>query len=167
MCVGARRTAPVRLLGAGLAIVCLASQTGAEDLHRRVAGWTLTDEGHRTGNDTDRNVTLNHTVGEPALMYRPAAHSDSGIVAVFFAYPGCTNSGTNSGTIVDLSEAPDRDAAVRVTVHSLFRTFAATCKTIPQDAEATLMAGFTEAFGALETRLRDHPFEFPPEAGGG
>jgi len=76
-------------------------------------------------------------------------------------FNGCNGLNYSSGFGFDDPPA-DRAAEVRKQVHEEFTDFAKTCPMKP-DVEARLMAGFAEAFAAVDKLMTDKPNVYPPE----
>ena len=148
---------PGALIAAGL-LAC-AGATVAQDSAIDVAGWKLTDVGHKPGDDSDRSVAIEKAIPEVDLFYHPSETNSGGSISAEFK--GCKGLSYNSGFGFDAPPA-DRAAAVRKEVHEAFAEFAKSCPVKP-DAEARLMAGFAEAFAAVDKLMTDKPNVYPPE----
>jgi hypothetical protein len=147
------------LIGAGIALV---ANVPAEDSLTQVAGWNLADVGHKPGDDSDRLVTIEKVIPEIDLIYRPSESNTGGsIQAEFKPLKGCKGLSYNSGFQFDDPPA-DRAAEVRKQVDEAFADFAKTCRIDP-NAKTTLMAGFAEAFAAVDKLMTDKPNVYPPE----
>ena len=145
------------LAGAGL-LAC-AGVTVAQDSAIDVAGWKLTDVGHKPGDDSDRIVSIEKAIPEVSLFYQPSESNTGG--SIHGEFKGCKGLNYSSGFGFDDPPA-DRAAEVREQVHEAFADFAKSCPLNP-DAEARLMAGFAEAFAAVDKLMTDKPNVYPPE----
>ncbi len=139
----------------------LGAAAPAQDSRVEVAGWSLADVGHKPGDDSDRLVTIEKAIPEVDLIYRPSESNTGGsIQAEFRPLKGCK--GLSYGSGFDFGDPPaDRAGEVRKQVHEAFADFARTCPIRP-DAEAALMAGFAEAFAAVDQLMTDKPNVYPP-----
>lgn len=140
-------------------IAVLAVPGNAQDSAIDVAGWKLTDVGHKPGDDSDRSVAIEKAIPEVDLFYRPSETNSGGSISASFK--GCKGLSYNSGFGFDDPPA-DRAAAVRKEVHEAFAEFAKSCPVKP-DAEARLMTGFAEAFAAVDKLMTDKPNVYPKE----
>ena len=145
------------VIAAGL--LAWAGVTVAQDSAIDVAGWKLTDVGHKPGDDSDRTVTIEKAIPEVDLFYHPSETNTGGSISASFK--GCKGLSYNSGFGFDDPPA-DRAAAVRKEVDEAFAEFAKSCPVKP-DAEARLMAGFAEAFAAVDKLMTDKPNVYPKE----
>ncbi len=128
-----------------------------------MAGWKLADVGHKPGDDGDRLVSIEKAIPEIDLIYRPSESNSGGSIQAEFK-PQKTCAGLSLSSGFDFYDPPaDRAAQVRKEVHEAFADFAKTCPTFKPDIEATLMAGFGEAFAAVDKRMTDKPNVYPKQ----
>ncbi|MEN2791719.1 hypothetical protein ABC974_18960 [Sphingomonas oligophenolica] len=152
---------PAVLTAAGL--LSCATIALAQDSAINVAGWNLADVGHKPGDDSNRLVSIEKALPEIDLIYRPSESNTGGsIQAEFKPQNNCAGMSVSSGFDFDLPPA-DRAAQVRKEVHEAFADFAKTCRMARPDMEATLMAGFSEAFAAVDKLMVDKPNVYPKE----
>jgi hypothetical protein len=142
------------LAGAGLGSSAL-----AQDHVEQVGGWTLSDTGSKPGDDSDRAVNIRKSIPNIDLSYSPSESNTGGSIQVKFS--DCKGLSYSSGFGFDDPPA-DRAAAVRKEVHEAFGDFAKTCPVKPGTEDA-LMAGFGEAFAAVDKLMTDKPNIYPPE----
>ena len=133
----------------------------AQDSLVEIAGWKMADVGHKPGDDSDRLVTIEKAIPEIDLIYRPSESNTAGsIQAEFKPINGCKGLSYNSG--FDFGDPPaDRATEVRKQIHEAFGDFAKTCAIKP-GTEAALMAGFDQAFAAVDKLMTDKPNVYPP-----
>ncbi|MGY4397946.1 hypothetical protein ACVWZA_003143 [Sphingomonas sp. UYAg733] len=149
----------ILIIGASIA---LAANAPAGDSLTQVAGWKLADVGHKAGDDSDRLVTIEKVIPQIDLIYRPSESNTGGSIhAEFKPLKGCKGLSYNSGFQFDAPPA-DRAAEVREQFDEAFADFAKTCPIDP-NAATTLMAGFAEAFAAVDKLMTDQPNVYPPE----
>jgi len=143
-------------IAAGLA---LSSAAFAQNSSIDIGGWTLSDVGHKLGDDSDRRVSLRKEIPEVEMIYQPSEANTGGSIQATFR--GCRGLNLSSG--FDLPDAPAaRAAEVRNQIHEAFTDFAKSCP-VKSNAEATLLAGFDQAFAAIDKLMREHPNVYPPE----
>jgi hypothetical protein len=150
-------TLAAALVAAGL-LAC-AGAVVAQDSAIDVAGWKMTDTGHKPGDDSDRVVSIAKSVPEVDLSYHPGETNTGG--SIHAQFKGCKGLSYSSGFGFDDPPA-DRATQVRQEVHEAFTDFAKTCPIKP-DVEARLMTGFAEAFAAVDKLMTDKPNVYPPE----
>jgi len=124
-----------------------------------VAGWKLSDVGHKPGDDSERVVSIDKSLPEVSLFYQPSESNTGG--SIHGEFKGCKGLNYSSGFGFDDPPA-DRAAEVRRQVHEAFTDFAKTCPIKP-DVETRLMNGFAEAFAAVDKLMTDKPNVYPPE----
>jgi hypothetical protein len=153
-------TAPSLLILA--AALALAASPAAQDSLTPIAeGWKMADVGHRPGDDSDRLVTIEKVIPEVDLIYRPSESNTGGsIQAEFKPLMRCKPMSYNSG--FDFPDPPaDRAAEVRKQIDDAFADFAKSCPIDPA-AKVTIMAGFAQAFAAVDTLMTEKPNVYPP-----
>ena len=131
----------------------------AQNRAEQIAGWVLFDTGGKPGDDSDRAVSLSRSVPGVDLIYRPSESNAGASIQVKFS--GCAGLNLSSGFGFDDPPA-DREKQVRGQIHEAFADFARSCPSRP-GGEATLMAGFAQAFAAVDKLMADRPFTYPPE----
>ena len=147
----------ILLLGTGLA-VSVASL--AQDSAVQVDGWNLADVGHKPGDDSNRLVSIEKVTPQVDMIYRPGEHNVSGSIQAEFNVKGCSRMSVNSG--FDLPDPPgDRAAVVRKEMHAAFTDFTKSCK-LKVNLEPEVMAGFAEAFAAVDKLMTEKPNVYPP-----
>ena len=156
-----RLASAILLLGAGLAVSVAASDAGsAQDSAVQIDGWNLADVGHKPGDDSNRLVSIEKVTPQVDMIYRPGEHNVSGSIQAEINVKGCSRMSVNSG--FDLPDPPgDRAAVARKEMHTAFTDFAKTCK-VKAELETEVMAGFTEAFAAVDKLMTDKPNVYPP-----
>ena len=162
-----RLASAILLLGAGLAVSVAASVAGiAQDSAVQIDGWNLADVGHKLGDDSNRLVSIEKVTPQVDMIYRPGEHNVSGSIQAVFNVKGCSKMSLSSG--FDLPDPPgDRVGAARKEMHAAFTDFAKSCK-IKVELETEVMAGFAEAFAAVDKLMSDKPNVYPsgpPEDG--
>ena len=147
----------ILMLGTGLA-VSVASR--AQDSAVQIDGWNLADVGHKPGDDSNRLVSIEKVTPQVDMIYRPGERNGSGTIQAEFNVKGCSRMSVNSG--FDLPDPPgDRAAVARKDMHTAFTDFARSCK-IKVELETEVMAGFAEAFAAVDKLMTDKPNVYPP-----
>ena len=107
------------MIAAGL-LAC-AGVTVAQDSAIDVAGWKLTDVGHKPGDDSDRVVSIEKAIPEVSLFYQPSESNTGG--SIHGEFRGCKGLNYSSGFGFDDPPA-DRAAEVRKQVHEALTDFA-------------------------------------------
>ena len=135
----------------------------AQDSATNVAGWNLADVGHKPGDDSNRLVSIEKVLPEIDLIYRPSESNTGGSIQAEFKPQGkCSGMNLSSGFDFDAPPA-DRATEVRKQIHDGFVDFAKNCPAAKADVETTLMAGFGEAFAAVDKLMVDKPNVYPKE----
>jgi hypothetical protein len=141
-------------LGMGLALPNLAI---AQDRIKQVAGWQLSDTGSRLGDDRDRWVGIEKGVPHIELVYSLGLTNAVGTIVLTFS--ACK--GLEYNAAFD-NPPTQRAAAIRKQVHEAFAEFARSCRIKP-GSEVALMAGFDEAFAAVDKQVTDKPYILSPK----
>jgi hypothetical protein len=146
------------LLGLFLASPAFAVQ----DYMAADSGWTISDVGHRPGDDSQRKVVIEKTTPTVHLVYGPNGIGYGGSFrADFPATKGCRGFQSNVLFLFDTAKG-DPATEVREQIHAAFVDSAKRCRKRAA-GEVELLSGFDEAFAAVHKRVAEKPYIFPSE----
>lgn len=146
-------------LALAFALFALSASALAQDRTERIGDWTLEDVGRKPGNDVDRSVTIQKSVPNVELTYRPSESNMGGSLQIRFS--DCRGLNLSSGFSLD-DPPSDRAKQVREEIHEAFTDFAKDCPAVAA-RESGLMAGFGPAFAAVEKLMIDRPYVYPKD----
>jgi hypothetical protein len=144
-----------------LSLAWLPSVSAAQDYVAEVSGWKMSDVGHKPNDDSERSVLIEKNLPGVSLVYGPNGKGNGGsLKAIFPASKGCRGLEFSAAFDFEIAKAAPA-TEVRNEINAVFATFRARCPGKAISA-VELLNGFDDAFAAVQRRVAEQPYIFPP-----